>query len=739
MNDGTPRRIGALALGAGCLAIASAAAAQAPASTIDSVVVTASRNQSRVDEMPLHTTVVTREEIERSPAQTLDQLLRNVPGLNFTGIPATQSDPTCHQTRMRGLGNAKVLVLLDGVPIHDPFYLTTQWYRLPLSNIERVEVIRGGNSSLWGNMAVAGVINIVSRRVKGDDGELAASVGSRDSYSAALTKSFKLGDAFGLNFALDQMKAGGYQTTPSEYLWRFPGKDVPDARNSNFQATLYANPSSATDAYLRVGYHVQDQDINYTYGNNKQESPDFSASLTHRLDGASSVQASAWAQYVRFEKYNGSACYFQPSGTRCPNANQVTPAQVNDNILQYYTQYGSQRYREQGASGIWSTFLGGWLRGVQAGADYRHLAATDLEFFYGAPTSQAAPQGNLGSSTYGEADQTFAAVFAQARFVPAEGLEVTASGRYDTWKNENRLNTRTTAAGATTGGPIEDSTKSAFDPSLAVRYEAAPGVALRAAAYKSFRAPGFNNTTRTFGATTPTIANPFLEPENLKGYEGGVDYASGPFRASATAYRYDISNMIATFRVNNYATAPDLVRQICSNGGPNLANCGGSANYYTNDQDGRSQGVELTGRWEAGPSLAVEAWYTYTRSELTRRGDVVTDPVGVQLVAIPKHVALLGVTGRPVPALRLYAEARYVGPMPIDTTSVPGTVFEQGGATVWNASASYALDRRIDLFASVVNLFDKGYSEGGYTYNQPYNRTLSQPRTVNAGVKVRFP
>ena len=125
---------------------------------VEQVVVSASRSQTAIAEMPLHTTIVSREDIEKSPAQTLDQLLRNVPGMNFTAVPAALSDPTGHQTRMRGLGNAKVLVLLDGVPIHDPFFLTTQWFKVPTASIERVEILRGGNSSLWGNMAVAGVV-----------------------------------------------------------------------------------------------------------------------------------------------------------------------------------------------------------------------------------------------------------------------------------------------------------------------------------------------------------------------------------------------------------------------------------------------------------------------------------------------------------------------------------------------------------------------------------------------------
>ncbi len=59
------------------------------------------------EDMPLHTTVIGQDEIKLSTAQTLDQLLRTVPGFDFTGVPAAISDPTGQQTKMRGLGNAK--------------------------------------------------------------------------------------------------------------------------------------------------------------------------------------------------------------------------------------------------------------------------------------------------------------------------------------------------------------------------------------------------------------------------------------------------------------------------------------------------------------------------------------------------------------------------------------------------------------------------------------------------------
>ena len=727
------------------VALGSSASAQTVPSTeaaahFAPVTIAASRGQARVEAMPLNTTVVTQAEIQKSSAQTLDQLLRDVPGLNFTGVPTPQTDPTGHQTRMRGMGNAKVLVLLDGVPVHDPFYLTTQWFKVPLSSIERVEVVRGGNSSLWGNMAVAGVVNIVSKRAVDGSGEASVTVGSSGTVSAAVSQNFVMSDALSFNVTLDKLNSRGYTTVLADQLWRYPAREPVNTQDTNAQVTAFFKPSSTLQGYLRLGYHVQDQDISYQFGKNLQNNPDISASVVKKFDDKSTLTTSAWAQYVEFEKYNGASCYWQASAAanaRCPATNNVTTAQVNNQIVQYYTQYGSQRYREQGASAIYSQDWSGTLRSLQLGVDYRHLSASDLEFFYAAPQVLTNRQ-NLSSSTFGKAEQTFTGVFAQSRISPAEPLELTLSARFDSWDNTDRLNTRTTAAGVLSGGAQPSTTTTGFNPSLAGRYTVTDDFALRAAAYKSFRAPGFNNTTRTFGASSPTIANPDLSPENLTGRELGADYQGTNWSVGATWYQYDIQNMIATFRVNSYAAAPALVRTICAAGGSNLTNCGGSASFYTNDQDGQSKGLELNARWKVDKDLSFNAAYTRTTTQLTRKGSVVTDPVGVQLAGVPWDVATLGVTWKPTGSLQTYLQARYIGTMNIDTTSTAGVEYQQGPVTVWDGSVVYQLRKGLDLSASVVNLFNTEYSENAYNFNQPWNRTLSMPRTLSLGLKARF-
>ncbi len=710
---------------------------QAEPPGLQTVYVAASRSQTRIDQMPLHTTIVSQEQIRSSPAQTVDQLLRDIPGMNFTAVPATASDPTGHQTKMRGLGNAKVLMLLDGVPMHDPFYLTTQWFKVPMSNIERIEILRGGNSSLWGNMAVAGVVNIVTKRPRANAGELQASIGTQGSWNLALSRDFVLSDKVSVNLSADLLHTDGYQTTPEAYNYRFPQKQPTRADHRNAALTLHVQPDATLRGYLRVGYHEQDQQIGYVYGENRQKGPDLALHVEKKLPDRTMVVASAWSQYVAFDKLNGNSCYYR-GGTTClaSNSAALTSANASGPVVQFYSQRGRLRYRESGSSLIYSTRLNPTVYALTAGIDLRRLSAQDSELFFNTPQSPAAPQARFDSSTEGRGVQSFYGVYGQVKAVPTEKLDLTLSARVDRYAIDHRDNRRTLANGASSGGPLPASGKTAFNPSIAARYEVSEALSLRAAAYKAFRAPGFNNLTRTFGTgSNTTIANPDLSPENLRGLEAGADYRAGPLVLGVTYFRYNISDMIATFtaRANN---APQQVQLIC--GGAALPGCGGAARYYTNDQDGTSDGVEASAKWRYSKQLAMELHATHTSTYLTRRGAVVTDPLHVQLAGVPKNTATVAMSWAPNEHWRARLQGRYIGPMLLDTTSTPGVRFAQGSSSVWDLGGEYRWSARLAVFVRATNIFDRSYGESTYQASQPYNQVLSPPRALTAGVRTTF-
>lgn len=708
-------------------------------SDTESVVISASKSQTRLENMPLNTTVITQDDIQKTSARTLDQLLRDVPGFQFTGVPSTQSDPTGQQTKLRGLGNAKVLVLVDGVPVLDPFYLTTQWFKVPLSNIERVEIVRGGSSSLWGNMAVAGVVNIITKKSMDGSGVAMVSAGSRGSNDISISKNFSQSEAFGFNLTADQVSSKGYTLTPTQYAWMYPGRGPVNAKDTNLQFSAYFKPSSDLNGFFKLGYHIQDQDISYQYGQNLQKSPDFSAGLTRKLDASSQVNMVAWGQEVSFQKYNGAVCVI-PSGatgaSACKDPTTLTQAQVSTGQpVQIYSQYGAQSYHENGASAVYSKQLDGLLHEYQWGLDYRRLSATDHETFYpssGNGISLATPQ-IWASSTFGQGTQQFVGAFGQTKLMPRDDLDITFSARLDTYSNTQMDTTRTTVASGTSGGPRNDTHKASFDPSLSAKYFMTDEWALRGAVYKAFRAPGFNNMLRTYG-TTPTIANPDLLPETLYGKEIGLDYRSKDLYLSGTYFDYQIKNMIATYTVTSLATAPAIVSDIC---GGNLSNCGGTPKYYTNDQNGASNGFEWAAKWTLNENFALNGAFTHTHTYLTSHGSIVTDPLNRQLAGVPWNVAIAGLTWTPDAQTRLYVQARNIGSMYIDTTST-GAPYTQTSNTVYDASAAYAWDKQTDIVLSGSNVFNKQYNEGAYTYNKPWTQTVSLPRTYFLSLKTRF-
>jgi outer membrane cobalamin receptor len=699
-------------------------------SSLGAVVVTATRSQTTLEQMPLHTTVIGRKDIQQSPARTLDQLLRAVPGMNLPGAPYYTTDPTGHQTRLRGATNSKVLVLLDGIPVHDPFYTTTQWFKVPLSSIERIEIVRGGGSSLWGNLAVAGVINIITTKPVTSEGEIQGSYQSQSTGSGALAKNFIAGNGLSLRLTADALKAGGYQTTPAELLGTMPGKAASSAKSGNVQLATYFAPNEDLTAFLRAGYHEQNEDVGgYAYGANVQKSPDAAAGLSRQLGEHARADVRAWTQYVDFDKSNGAACYLV-SASSCGTTSPTSPRSP---LVQYANSHDTNRYRELGASGVLSTFdASRLLGGVQTGVDFRRIGGDDRATTYDRPTTTDGSATRINRTNFGGGTQQFIGGFAQLQGSPLRALDVTLSARYDYWANTGGVSAMTRYAngvpGAPAGGDVADSHRASFNPSLSARYRLTDALSVRGATYRAFRAPGLNNLYRSFSSTTSiTIANPTLSPETLTGGELGVDLRGGRASLGITYFRNDTKNLIAAFKVASVGTAPAAVTAIC---GPTLSNCPATVNFNTNGQDGVARGVELVSDWRATPWLALNGAYTYTDSHYSATST--GDPVGVQLGAVPTSLASLGATWQAGRSWSVYSGLRYNSSMYLDVNhTIPQSAF-----TLVDVGATYAVSRELELRGSIVNLGDVTYADNATT--SAAGKTLGMPRAISSGVRWRF-
>lgn len=696
------------------------------ATKLGELIVSAMRSQTTLNDMALHTTVIGRVELAKSPAQTIDQLLRAVPGMNLSGAPFYATDPTGHQTKLRGVSNSKVLMLLDGVPIHDPFFSTTQWFKVPISSIERLEVIRGGASSTWGNLAVAGVINIITKKPTDNNGQADVSYQSMGTLNAALSKNFMLGHGLSLRFSGDVLNTNGYQTTPAEFLAVVPGKGPSSATNANLRLAGYYVPNSDFDAFFRFGFHRQGQNIGgYEFGNNLQQGPDGAAGFTKRFNGVSRADVKVWAQQISFDKQNGAGCYLL-NVTTCNTTATTSP------LVQYANSEDDNPYRELGASAMLSTAFSAFPANLQFGGDFRRISGEDSATTYNRPTTTSKSSATINRTNYGQGTQQFLGGFAQFSVYPTSRLQATVALRYDHWTNSNGVArmTKFTAgvAGTPLGGNLEDVSKGSLNPSVTTRFNLSEHFAIRGAAYRAFRAPGLNNLYRSFSSTTSiTIANPGLLPETLTGGEAGIDIRGRAFSVGATAFQYNTKSLIASYRITSAAVAPPEVIAIC---GPTLSNCPATVNLNTNSQDAISRGLEFVATWEIVPSVTVDGTFTYTDShyETSTTGD----PIGVQLGGIPRDVVTLGVDFEPTSRWNLYASVRNTGGMYLDVNrTIPQKHF-----ALFSASTSYRLSDRLQVYGSAVNLGREVYTDNATT--SAASKTLGMPRAITSGLRLTF-
>jgi vitamin B12 transporter len=180
---------------------------------LDQIIVTASRSPLAVTDVGSAVTVITRDDIERRQARYVSDLLRAVPGfaVSHSGVVGSQT-----QVRVRGSEANHVLVLIDGVRANDPATGDEyRWEYLSTVNIERIEIVRGPQSAVWGSDAIGGVVHIITRsgsEAPGFDGYLEG--GSGDTRNGALSGRVG-GDGWSVAFGAEQLATDGFNISRS--------------------------------------------------------------------------------------------------------------------------------------------------------------------------------------------------------------------------------------------------------------------------------------------------------------------------------------------------------------------------------------------------------------------------------------------------------------------------------------------------------------------------------------------
>jgi vitamin B12 transporter len=215
-----------------------------PAFDLAAVVVTATRQATRANEIIADVTVIDREAIEQAGPTTLPALLARQPGLHMVENGGMGKNASIF---LRGTGTGHTLLLVDGVPLGSVTSGSPSLHNLPLSQIERIEILRGPASSLYGSDAIGGVIQVFTRRGEGE-GRLNAYAGIGSHATREVQGGVSGGsNGWSYNLGLSRLTTDGVSVAADPVRYRIASGSVPNA-----DADGYGN--SAVSARLAYAF-----------------------------------------------------------------------------------------------------------------------------------------------------------------------------------------------------------------------------------------------------------------------------------------------------------------------------------------------------------------------------------------------------------------------------------------------------------------------------------------------------
>ena len=242
--------------------------------SLDQVVVTATRSPKRKPEIGKVVRIITAEQLEHSQGRNLPEVLNNVAGITYSGANNAFSN-NATSLFLRGASAGNTLILIDGIAVNDAQSISNEYdlKSIAIDQIERVEIVKGGNSTLYGSDAVAGVINVITKKPTKQDlnANVILTAGSYKSNKQAIGLNGSVGET-GIAFnyshtgskefssALDEAGIGNFDKDGfDQHALNFNGKQQVSDKffvNANFQLS---NNNGMSDG----GSFIDDKDYKY--------------------------------------------------------------------------------------------------------------------------------------------------------------------------------------------------------------------------------------------------------------------------------------------------------------------------------------------------------------------------------------------------------------------------------------------------------------------------------------------
>ncbi len=626
----------------------------------ESIVVTARRVETRMAETPQKVEIIDSTDIERSVAMDLTDVLKKNAGVDVVQYSGALSGIGIRGFRPQTSGiNKRSLLLIDGRPSG-----VTNLATLLLDNVERIEILKGAASAVYGSSAMGGVVNVITRQSRGSIGSNvrigggsfgASEFGGRVGGSVSPRVDFDInGTAFDQR---DDFRMGNGEIRPATSYKTYDGAvrlgvDLADGWRVDGRANGYRGRDIMTPGDLFTSVNAQ--------GRKNLERSTEDARLTGRL-GAHDLSVTGYGATEAGHTFNVT--------TTNPLDQPYLPYLSFESELAWVGVQAKDAWR-------WSN-----RNSVVYGFDYERV--TSLSRSYTRTGDRTAPFS-------ADSNKRTAGVYLENTLRLRDGGTVVAvGGRID------RLTTGTVDTPLKINFTPSESTFTVFNPSLGIKHELAKGLRAHFTVGRAFipaealMLTGFT-TTIVGGRTQISQGNPDLKPERSTSFDVGAEWTSATTRLDATVFRTVVKDRFISNVVVSSPPPPDPIIVSVANG-----------------LDAHISGLDLEAEQRVGShvGLFANATHYFNRQERLTSGaqqDILN--VALNTVRAGVDVDFGRVSTR--------VSGRYVQGRKDNNFNAPGfPIIDYDNFTVVDATATYRLARQQAVVVAINNLLDTFYYE----------------------------
>jgi len=675
---------------------------------LSNIVVTATRTEKEVGEVPASTSVVIKKNIENSNVQAVDQAVNELPGVfdrRGKGLMDTQASIT-----LRGMpGQQRTLIMLDGIALNKAYDGTVSFGGLSVDDVERIEVVRGPFSSLYGGYAMGGVVNILTKMPEKREITIKGGYGTDNTWGTYISYGDKFQDKFRVFMSYGYKSTDGYVTDYNVQSTKPPvGINGWLPVMSNLGATRYLIGDKGKNGWyndnltLKTGYDfTKTSKLRVSFMRNQSEYK-YGDPNTYLLNAAgvpvynyAAVRQSTFLGGPGGETQN---IYNASYETEFSSVKAKASIALNEYEKKWYvtpgttattTRFGGPGTVSSSPSRAYNADLQLTIpvyqkHALTVGGSYRYSWSDTGE----RSLTYWQDEDSTTNLTYesGGKDRTFA-FFMQDEIALRDNLTAYLGLRQDWWKAFGGYANDVGKAGYPKRYGSTD--YSSISPKAALVYTPFKETTLRTSVGKAFRPPTLYELYRTWTSTSGTtyVGNPDLKPEKSLSWDIGIEQKLWHgFQFKAAYFESYIEDLVYSRTLTS--TLQDKINV-------------GKADV---------KGFEIEGVQKFDVGITLFANYTFNNAKV-RENDAKPTTEGKRLTYVPMEMLNIGfdVERGPFKAhcAGKYVSKRYSNDENGDKTN--GVYLSYDPYFVTDAKVSYAITKFATVSLAVDNVFDREY------------------------------